>query len=378
MIRFLFLLYLLSFYGFTQNIPWENYVPRDRRFFPIVRLKLVVHILQKTDGSNNFQNIPEHIEAIERVLFHAYSIYENLKPLNLGKSEYIPDSRIRLIYSRDQIYFHQNDRYNDLSCIGKYGSCSSLMQEIYKELVLNNPKQDLNALHVFFGEGDEAKGEACGIGCKKWCYITGAYKQFLKENNFWISGGLLAHEIGHNLGLYHTVFKKKPSNDYCDDTPTYPENPDCWNGPECSNNMMDYNANKDALSACQLGRIHYFLSSKAPGDIKETILKDWCIFHSDSLVNINSYEEIILKGEYRLQGNLILYPHSTLNVEGILHLPQNAYILLYPKSKLIVNGKITNLCGDSWQGVLPKNKKKQKLKEQVILNGKLENCLNQP
>ena len=373
--QLIILFFFIIEWVFAQNFRWEDYVPRDIRFYPVVRIKIVVHILQKSDGTNNFQNTIEHKEAIKRILFHAYSIFCNLKPLKLGNSEYIPDSRIRLIYKEDDFYFHQNDKYNDLSCIGKQGTCGILMQEIYKEIVIADPKQDPNALHIFLGEGEEGKGEACGIGCKKWSYIAGAYKQYVKANNFWDSGALLAHEIGHNLGLLHTVFKKRPSNDYCDDTPTYPENPDCWNDTMCSNNMMDYNADKNALSACQLGRIHFFVSSKGQGDIKDAVLKDWCIFNMDSTVYLNRNEVITLNGEYRLQGNLVLYQNAVLTLNGTLHLPQNASIILYPNAKLIVNGTITNFCGDLWQGIFPaKSKKtKSKISEQVIVNGKIEN-----
>ena len=59
------------------------------------------------------------------------------------------------------------------------------------------------------------------------------------------------HELGHSLGLLHTWNQ----DDGCDDTP---RNAGCW-GDTCSNNMMDYNASQSALTACQLGIIHYYL-----------------------------------------------------------------------------------------------------------------------
>jgi hypothetical protein len=163
MIRFIVLSIFWSSFVYSQKVDWENFVPSDTRFYPVARLKIVIHVLQKSDGSNNFQDTEEHKEAILKIFFHAHSLFSNLKPLKIGQSQYIPDSRIRLVFSKDEIYFHQNDRYNDLSCIGKQGTCSTLMQEIYNELITKNPKQDPNALHIFLGEGEEGKGEGTSL-----------------------------------------------------------------------------------------------------------------------------------------------------------------------------------------------------------------------
>jgi hypothetical protein len=74
------------------------------------------------------------------------------------------------------------------------------------------------------------------------------------------------------MGLHHTW--SSSDNDFCNDTPT---NPNCWNVNEpagcapLSNNLMDYNANSNALTICQVNRIHYFLLG-GQGNISDCVI----------------------------------------------------------------------------------------------------------
>ncbi|MCB0686327.1 MAG: T9SS type A sorting domain-containing protein [Saprospiraceae bacterium] len=132
-----------------------------------------------------------------------------------------------------------------------------------------------NSIHVFLpGESSEGDGIAFGQGYKSYNVCQGA--PYRHPNEPYNLAALIRHEVCHNLGLDHTW----SGSDGCDDTPT---NCNCWNigmpctsacpcGPsalncdtpgEVSNNIMDYNADKNAITQCQLHRMHANLMSSS-------------------------------------------------------------------------------------------------------------------
>ena len=85
---------------------YQNYSPQNLLTTPIKTLRIAIHIMQKSDGSGNFQNIPYHMSFINEVESQANFHYEILGVANMGTSIHISDSRIRLYFER--IYFHLN------------------------------------------------------------------------------------------------------------------------------------------------------------------------------------------------------------------------------------------------------------------------------
>src|SRR5689334_13055508 len=66
----------------------ENYIPRQPQFLPIKKIRLVLHIFAKADGSGNLQNTPEHKEFIGRIMNHLNWFYRETEPLNPATKAY--------------------------------------------------------------------------------------------------------------------------------------------------------------------------------------------------------------------------------------------------------------------------------------------------
>jgi hypothetical protein len=146
------------------------------------------------------------------------------------------------------------------------------------------------------------------------------------------------HEVGHNLSLEHTIRKGYGAccdghldangnpficDDGCDDTPTYQEmfargytDPCCFNCSSGSNNMMDYDADANALSPCQIEKMHEHLEN-----YKTTYYS--CYYKTNSLSltsNITDNQSLIAKSitvpigsSVTVSGNNSLY----LNAEEV-------------------------------------------------------------
>lgn len=161
--------------------------------------------------------------------------------------------------------------------------------------------------------------------------------------------GLLAHELGHTLGLSHTW----PGYDGCDDTPAHTN---CWNfGPEppcdkeVSNNLMDYNPYQTSLSPCQIGKIH--LQMAKIGSPQRQITKhDWCDL--DTTFNVFLSDSASWEGSKDLKGNLILLDGAHLDIYCRVSMPQNSFIYIAPGATLNLHeGWIHQSCGGKWEGI---------------------------
>lgn len=128
-------------------------------------------------------------------------------------------------------------------------------------------------------------GIADGIGPNArgayWCKILSPWygANLAKPIGPWGYASILNHELGHVLGLAHTYSAWRYDPDHptdWDGCPDTPDNPNCWDetDPKCtqlkvpeppSNNQMDYNNAQNALTPCQLQRIHANLAGPMRG-----------------------------------------------------------------------------------------------------------------
>ena len=254
----------------AESVNWDlysEYTPEDT---PVKYVRISFHVFQKTDGSGNFPDDEASRNWLSGTfLSRLNNKYSNIPVMNLNThSPHYRDARVQFVLGG--IYFWKDDYAWDFSCPDN-GSCNITNNKgnnLYSTYIRN--RNDIankdNSVHVFMGEGGMGQGRASGFGDKKYIVISGVYSAAYMGTYLTIETNLLAHELGHSMGLYHTW----GSNDLCTDTPT---NSNGWNSPDASNNMMDYNACQCALTSCQINRIHYHLLGNA-GNISDCVVGD--------------------------------------------------------------------------------------------------------
>lgn len=348
----------------SQQNKYLNYAPVPSEQTPLKYVRLIMHVFQKSDSTASFPDNETSRQWLrDKYLGHLNWRMGYVAKMNLPTSSpHIKDSRVR--YHLDTIFFHQDDKGWDMYCPGlSKGGCNisySLGQYLYKKYVIDNEnlKNRYNAVNIFIGENATGMGRSSGIGDKRWVMVAGVYTHSLDDDPNGCAA-LLRHELGHNLGLLHTW----NCNDGCDDTP---RNRGCWNGDTCSNNMMDYNACQCALTTCQAGRIHYYLSGMK-GDISDAVIKDYCE-NNNSTMKINSNDNVIWNCRKYIKGNIRIEENATLTITCQTSIPKDGYIEIHETGKLIIDGGIiTNTCGEKWRGTIVTGK--QFSTEQMIQKG---------
>lgn len=199
-------------------------------------------------------------------------------------------------------------------------------------------------------------GHRSGIALGTNVKIFGAYEN---ETPFWDMRGLLAHELGHVLGLSHAW----TGYDGCDDTAKHPNNCFSQTGiPPCdgpiSNNLMDYNTHQNALSPCQIGKMHANLS-RTNSKLRQLMIKDWCTL--DTNRNVIIADSVHWIGSKDLGGNVIIKEGGVLIVDCRLSFPEHASLVVEPGGHLYLrNAYLHNDCGKEWNGIQAMNLGEQK------------------
>ena len=363
---------------------FAGYIPYVPELMPLKRIRVVIHVFQRDDGSGNFENTPEDIAFIKKILYHTNGVFFNLdtmRPYPAISYRKTPTSRIEFVL--DTILFHPDSRLYDFrknagtaknnDTVLNEGAAFTLSEQLYDKYVKDNTEEIQrdkdSAINVFFVEGGSwnGKGMSYGINSKKWLYVLGSwynYKFGLWAPDHWTNGLTLGHEFGHVMGLSHPF---EYSN--CKDLPRTTKG--------TTNNLMDYWPKEgNALTPCQLGTVHYGLEGHA-GDISQAVIPDWCAFHTNEEMNIEKGDTVYFDGDRKLLGDLTIQPGAVLIVKCKLSMPPGGTITILPKGTLIIDGgKIYNACGLKWNAiVMDKNssflffKIKSKSKFQVFNNG---------
>lgn len=372
-----------QYYGFDCEIAGEDrflwptdgtilkYIPDE--YTTTKYIKVNFHFMLKSDSTLCFR---PYDDGLGNTSFTAYD-YSNtiVNNVNLGltynEQMHLPqgnstpclDRRYRIVLQN--IYFHYDD--NAYSCYSQSPGYMDYSELNYYSI---NPSTEINVFFLYNdnidNNGNYISGGEAPLSGNRWVRMKASWQQYRDYGSqvFWATSCTLLHEIGHNLGLHHTMLD---GGGYCcnicddnlTDTPTIPEilalgypNP-CpgWGdtGPNYSNNAMDYSGLL-AMTPQQLGVIHYTLTH----DMFTYLEDNYCYINTnvqDCYITNNT--DLTWQNNRIMMSNLIIESGSKLTLKNCwLHMPSDARIIVKPGGALILDGAvITNKCNYFWQGI---------------------------
>ncbi len=317
---------------------YDDYLPLPND--SIIYIRLNFHYLKMAVTQAPFDNVT-YAEAAATVSW-VNDIYDSLwrAQIRVPGVPYIKRSRIRFV----------------LNSFSKHIDSVAYWSWGYSFNALNSYISDPTAIDVVFkGSGGSSAwhgyGEANGIPGKavKFDDFEGG-----PVYNWWYYPQTLAHELGHCLGLCHTV-------ENCSCMSDIDPIPEAVAGGVCdplldsttTNNMMaqvKFGCNR-YLSPRQLDLCHY--------NIRNTFLFNTLTPASQHYVRTaHSNDNVIITAtqtwvsDRYMKGNIIVKPGNTLTIKCTVAMQENGKIIVEKGARLnITGGTVTNIYGRLWKGI---------------------------
>ncbi len=211
-----------------------NYIPDEYTSTKYVKVNF--HFMMKSDSTLNFRPCDD---GLGNTSFTAYDYineivrYANLRlltnsPMHLPQGNTTPCLERRYIIVTKGIYFHYDDNaYSNKQNTSGYMDVSELSHYCI------NQTSEINIFLLYYDEdeyGEYSSGGSANTYGNRYVRIHGSWQKYRDYNDivFWGASANLIHEIGHNLGLLHTMLTNygiccDSCDDFLSDTPTIPE-----------------------------------------------------------------------------------------------------------------------------------------------------------
>ena len=332
---------------------------------PIKTINVNINILQKDDGSGNFQDNEDTREMFRRIFEWINGFYSSYEPSDpIGWVEELPsyDSRIRFSIGEEgneRIYFYKNTNFWNpyIGSNGIYSYISNTYPERMNAInvyVFGNPADTLNMAYASYSYYTYNSNQT--VKCYYW-----------KPISEYSIANLLGHEFGHCLNLMHT-YKGGGGTAICDidddefirdvfmlDTVTQECNcphkvewgADAYavNGDRITNNLMGGNQSQRYISPLQAGVMHRSLSLT---NVRKYVTCE------KSNIPLTITENETWDFNIKLYRDLIIESGATLTLSDYLVMLPDAKIIIKPGGRLIVDGAtITTDIHENqkWQGI---------------------------
>lgn len=140
---FFLIAWLITINASSQCNTTIDYAPTIQDHYPVKRIRIMFHILQKNDGTGNFQNTTLHRAFLNQVLIHLEGLNSSNEAPSNTSEPHLADTKIRYVSDVD-FQFHPDDNTNNADYNSVFntsvgdGDDWNKTDEIHKKYVIDN------------------------------------------------------------------------------------------------------------------------------------------------------------------------------------------------------------------------------------------------